>query len=164
MTHKRKCTECKKKLSKYNTGKLCYACIEANEEAFEHVTKEDFVKYAEKLPKRGRPPKEFTGVEPDAPMTVNKEGGKQSATIYRCDLFDPNAMLSICAVLATGADKYGEDNWRNISVEENLNHLLMHVYAYLNGDRGDEHLSHACCRAVFALAKELRPNYKGREK
>jgi len=26
----------------------------------------------------------------------------------------------------------------------------MHVYAYLAGDRSDEHLSHIMCRAMFA--------------
>lgn len=106
---------------------------------------------------------EYTGLEPDAPITINKEGGKQSATIYRCDLLDPAVMLSISAVLATGAKRYGEDNWRNLSVEENLNHLLMHVFAYLSGDISDDHLSHACCRAIFAHAKQLRPTYKGRK-
>lgn len=37
-----------------------------------------------------------------------------------------------------------------------MNHLLMHVYAYLGGDTQDDHLSHALCRAMFALAVEYQ--------
>lgn len=161
---KGKCEDCGKKLSTYNTNPLCFACIDKMEELMENVTPEDFKEEPNKKPRRKyrrRKPK-FTGLEPDAPITVNKKGGKQSDTIYRCDLLDPAAMLSVCAVLNSGAEKYGEDNWRNLSINENLNHLLMHVFAYLNGDTSDDHLSHAACRAIFALAKELRPNYKGR--
>lgn len=104
---------------------------------------------------------QYTGLEPDAPMTTNKQGGRQSATIYRCDLIDSRALLSISAVHSLGAAKYGEDNWRKIPVRSHLNHLLMHVHAYLSGDTQDDHLSHAACRAIFALAKHIRPKYTG---
>jgi len=108
--------------------------------------------------------KKPTGLEPNGPTVINKKGGKQSETIYRCDLLDPVAMLDISRVLHNGAAKYGDDNWRLLSVEENLDHLLMHVFAYLSGDVSDEHLNHAACRAIFALGKHLRPNYLGKEK
>ncbi len=55
-------------------------------------------------------------------------------------------------VLAEGAEKYGADNWRNIDVNDHLNHLIIHAYAYLSGDRSDEHLSHVMCRAMMAQA------------
>jgi hypothetical protein len=58
-------------------------------------------------------------------------------------------------VLDHGAKKYGANNWRLIPVEDHLNHLLMHVYAFLAGDRSDDHLSHALCRATFALGVAL---------
>lgn len=92
------------------------------------------------------------GVGPDAPVVVNESGGKQSASPYRMDLIDPKAILEISKVLSEGAEKYGEDNWKQISVKDHLNHLLVHIYAYLAGDKSDEHLSHSACRAIFALA------------
>lgn len=67
----------------------------------------------------------------------------------------------MCHVLWTGAQKYGSDNWRGITVEENLNHLLAHVYGYLSGDRSEPHLANIMCRAMFAQAKDLRPTYVG---
>lgn len=93
------------------------------------------------------------GVGPDAPTVVNEHGGKQSQVLYRFDLVDPIAMFEMTKVLKKGADKYGKDeNWRKIPVKDHLNHLLIHVYAYLAGDTQDDHLSHALCRAMFAVA------------
>lgn len=95
------------------------------------------------------------GVGPDAPVVYNEQGGGQSASPYRLDLVDPKALLDISKVLKEGADKYGENNWKKISINDHLNHLLVHVYAHLAGDKSDEHLAHAACRAIFALGVEL---------
>jgi hypothetical protein len=96
------------------------------------------------------------GVGKDAPTVTNERGGKQSKVLYRFDLLDPRAMFEMTKVLAEGAEKYGEDNWRNIDVRDHLNHLLVHTYAYLAGDKSDEHLSHIMCRAMFAQAVAIQ--------
>ncbi|MDD3414846.1 MAG: DUF5664 domain-containing protein [Lachnospiraceae bacterium] len=96
------------------------------------------------------------GVGKDAEIVVNENGGKQSKVDYRFDLLDPKAMFEITKVLKEGFDKYGSDeNWRRIPIKEHINHLIIHLYAYLAGDTQDEHLSHACCRAIFALAVDI---------
>lgn len=89
-------------------------------------------------------------VSPDVETHVNEAGGKQSKVPVRFDLIDAKALFEMAKVLHEGAEKYGENNWRLISVEDHLNHLIMHAYAYLAGDRTDEHLSHIMCRATFA--------------
>jgi len=94
-------------------------------------------------------------VSPDAETTINEAGGKQSHVPVRFDLIDAKAMFAMASVLHEGAEKYGADNWRKISVEDHLNHMIMHAYAYLSGDRSDDHLSHALCRATFACGVEL---------
>jgi hypothetical protein len=96
---------------------------------------------------------------PDAPTHTNAKGGRQSLIPVRFDLIDAKALFEMAKVLHTGAEKYGEDNWRLISIEEHLNHGIMHAYAYLAGDRTDDHLSHYLCRATFALGVALQePN------
>jgi len=101
-----------------------------------------------------------TGVDKDAETTINEKGGKQSKSQYRFDLVDPLAMFEMCKVLQEGFDKYGDDeNWRAIPIEDHLNHLLIHVYAYLAGDTSDSHLSHAMCRIMFAIGVELEDFY-----
>lgn len=94
--------------------------------------------------------------DPDAPVTTNEKGGSQSDIPVRFDLIDAKAMFEMAKVLDHGAKKYGANNWRKIDVEDHLNHLLMHTYAYLAGDRTDEHLSHILCRATFALGVILQ--------
>lgn len=93
---------------------------------------------------------------PDAPTTINSAGGSQSDIPVRFDLIDARALFAMAGVLDHGAKKYGEDNWRLIGVKDHLNHLLMHTYAYLDGDITDEHLSHILCRATFALGVTLQ--------
>lgn len=91
----------------------------------------------------------------DAPTVTNEKGGSQSHIPTRFDLVDGKSMFAMAGVLHEGAEKYGANNWRNIDVEDHLNHLIMHAYAYLSGDRSDEHLSHIMCRAMFAQAVEI---------
>lgn len=95
------------------------------------------------------------GVSPDQPVVYNEKGGGQSKSPYRMDLVDPKSILEIASVLKEGAEKYGDDNWKLISTQDHLNHLLVHVYAHLAGDESDKHLAHAACRAIFALGVEL---------
>ncbi len=95
------------------------------------------------------------GVSPDQPVVYNEKGGGQSNSPYRMDLVDPKSILEIASVLKEGAEKYGDDNWKLISTQDHLNHLLVHVYAHLAGDESDKHLAHAACRAIFALGVEL---------
>lgn len=97
----------------------------------------------------------INGIGPDAPTTTNANGGKQSATPFRCDLLPPLATLAVAEVLASGAAKYGANNWHAITVEEHLNHAMGHQLAYLAGDTQDDHLEHAACRLLMALEQKL---------
>lgn len=97
------------------------------------------------------------GVGPDVPKVTNAAGGQQSELHYRFDLIDGPALFALAQVLdyGTRVRGYPEQNWRLITVEDNLNHVLMHIYAHLAGDRQDKHLEHAFTRMMFALGVEL---------
>ena len=104
------------------------------------------------------------GFGKNVPVSVNERGGKQSALPYRFDLIDPYAIFTLAKTLHKGVEKYGEDNWRKITVRDHLNHLLAHVYAYLAGDKQEEHLEHAFCRAMMALALARGENGHAKDK
>lgn len=100
------------------------------------------------------------GVEPDAPIVENEKGGKQSNTPYGFHLLPISALFDAAKVAKYGADKYGETfdkrNYTKIDTIEHLNHAIQHIYAFLAGDKQDDHLGHAIVRLMFAYDVEDR--------
>jgi hypothetical protein len=94
------------------------------------------------------------GVGKDTETTTNENGGMQSLSPYRFDLIPPEAMFRVAEVFAYGATKYAPDNWRKIKSDDHLNHLFQHLYAYMAGDRQDDHLGHALCRMMMFVTME----------
>lgn len=107
---------------------------------------------------------QISGVGPEAVTIVDEEtGARQSEILYRCDLLPPLAMLRIASVLYHGAQKYNAWNWFSIPYHEHLNHGLVHLMAFLAGDRTDDHMGHLACRVVMALEKYLHDDSEGRD-
>jgi hypothetical protein len=72
-------------------------------------------------------------------------------------------MRVMAGILGTGAAKYGEENWRLISLRDHVNHAVAHLYAALRHERlgqpgAEDDLGNALCRVMFAVAmrEELR--------
>jgi hypothetical protein len=103
------------------------------------------------------------GVSKDVPKTVNEQGGGQSEVSYGFDCLDPKAMFAMTEALEEGRKEYGKNNWRKISVEDHINHMLIHIFAYMAGDTQDDHLGHAMCRAMFAKAVDITNNERNDE-
>lgn len=95
------------------------------------------------------------GDGPAAPMTVNDGGGRQSALEVSFMLIDPFALWRLAEILYHGADSHGVDNWRKIPIEDHLDHAIAHIVQWCAGDRQDDHLGHAFCRMMMAVALEL---------
>lgn len=87
-------------------------------------------------------------------IVVNWNGAKQTKIDGRFDLLPPVAVAEVAKVLMQGADKYGVDNWRGLSIDEITNHTLAHLFHYYE-TRDIEDLSHAACRALMALELAL---------
>lgn len=99
------------------------------------------------------------GVGKDAPVVVNREGGKQSSSPYAFELLPVKAMFAAAEVAKLGAAKYGETfgnrNYTKIPSVDHVGHCIQHLYAYLAGDTSDDHLAHAIVRALFAYETAL---------
>ena len=100
----------------------------------------------------------IAGIGTDAPIEPDENGYGRSHLPYRFDLIDAEAMFKMAGILDAGARKYGVDNWRGMQTEDHINHALSHLYAFLSGDRQDDHLEHALCRVMFAVATEQPSN------
>lgn len=80
-------------------------------------------------------------------------------------LLDRAALEETARVLGFGANKYGENNWRDggkysLGTKRPLAAALRHIFAYLDGEKIDpesglSHLGHAMCSVMFALKAEL---------
>jgi hypothetical protein len=84
----------------------------------------------------------------------------------RMDLIPGDVLLEIAKVFAHGAEKYGDNNWKQARLtgdKSALNHCLKHLACYQAGipdDDGDDpniHLSHAIVNLMFELHYNLNP-------
>ena len=116
----------------------------------------DFHKLTNKRRPKAKPNEVVSGVGPDAPLSVNKLGGRQSDSPFRFDLLPPLALLEVARVLKRGAERYGEHNWHALSAKELVDHAGTHILCWLAGDESDGHLEHAACRMLMALEIERR--------
>ena len=78
----------------------------------------------------------------------------------RYDLISPQGLRRLAETYAEGAAKYGDNNWRKgMEFSNLLNHVIDHVYQYISGAGGEDHLAHAAW-GLFALMEqeETQPN------
>lgn len=90
-----------------------------------------------------------------SPVVTNYRGGKQSYVAERLDLVPPRAIRHVATILATGAGKYGEWNWKQLDAKDQINHALIHLYKHLEGDTSEDHIGNAACRILFYLEQQL---------
>ncbi len=89
---------------------------------------------------------------------------KRNPVPYRLDLLPPAALIAIGKRLKTGADRYGDNNWRECDLENAgdqspLNHALAHGLAAQEhelgtGDR-QEQLAALAVNAIFELQLDI---------
>lgn len=101
---------------------------------------------------------------PEAPVRV---GAKHDNGKPRLDLLPPLALEEIAGVLAYGAGKYGDHNWRGgFAYGRLIAASLRHTFAWMRGEDVDTesgigHLAHAACNLCFML--ELLKSGKGED-
>lgn len=90
-------------------------------------------------------------------------GATRSAKDERRELIPKTAIDALARRLALGAKKHGVNNWRQGGPEFRLatvNHLLDHIYAYLENG-GSENTDAIVCNAAFLCEFEAREPYEG---
>jgi len=97
----------------------------------------------------------FVDLREDETIT-NEAGGKQSRISTRFDLIPADVLYEVSVVLAKGAIKYGDNNWKSIPVKDHLAHAMEHInreshliQTYTESTGEDYY--HAICRLMFAV-------------
>ena len=87
---------------------------------------------------------------PEDEVEVTPQGGKHTRINRAFHHLDPELMLSLARVWYTGGQKYGRNNWKQISTEDHLNHALAHVYEFMADPEDTDALEHAISRLMMA--------------
>ena len=78
---------------------------------------------------------------------VEFKGGAKVSSLRPCyHLLEKLFLSGVAKVAHEGAQKYGEGNWQKGNQEfavERLNHVVDHLFSWINGDRSEPHLAKA---------------------
>lgn len=84
---------------------------------------------------------------------------------HRFDLIDPDALLAMARVMYEGAKDHAPEGWRTMSVDDILNHALVHIITHLTGrPDGEDHLANAMTRLMMAWAAKERDRRMQKDK
>ena len=115
---------------------------------------------------------EITNGEGTMKDATNPEDGacKFDTGKPRPALIPPEAILEIAKVMAHGAEKYNDNNWRNTTNPMRwtraLDAAMRHQAAWLEGETHDpetgiNHLAHAACNMCFLIYFAAHEEYEG---
>jgi len=135
---------------------------------------EDIAQQIEHTTVFGMPMVDAASIPPETAAAIKKQFGtalKFDQDKLPLHLLSTEAMNQTAAVLAFGAQKYAEHNWRNGFVwSRPLSAAMRHITAFNDGEDKDpesglSHLAHAACCIMFLLefektSKHLDDRYK----
>lgn len=75
----------------------------------------------------------------------------------RFDLLPPYALKRLAIHYANGAEKYGDRNWeKGQNLSRYADSAIRHLYAFLGGDRSEDHMAAVAWNALALIETEQR--------
>lgn len=99
----------------------------------------------------------INGMTDHEAISTTADGGKQHERPYKSEHLPPKALLEVSHVRweANEVYHYEEYNYKLIPAKTHIGRAITHLLCWLDGDKSNDHLSHAACRVLFALEMEL---------
>ena len=109
------------------------------------------------MPEKGKTESKGNGLSDDLEIKTNESGGKQHDRPYRSEALFFRALMAISSLRhdAVVNKGYEDENYKLIPKREHIGRALTHIFAYMAGDKSNDHLCHAACRVLMALELEL---------
>lgn len=89
-----------------------------------------------------------------ANMAVFKSGAKRGKLKPPYNLISLELLKRTATVWGLGRAKYGKGNWQKGGEDfanDAPNHILEHLYLYLEGDTSEDHLAHIVCNVQMLM-------------
>jgi len=100
----------------------------------------------------------MTPVTKSPKRVTYKSGANRDEVNFRYDLVPSIGLRRLAETMDEGAKKYGEGNWKKgFPIPHLLNHSVAHIFAYLEGDRSEDHLAHAAFGLFTSMHFEEKP-------
>ena len=94
--------------------------------------------------------KNMPGQKMEDDKVTYKSGAARSTMDVRWDLLCEEFIRDMAVVMKEGADRYGDNNWKQgVPEGVTVNHLIEHLYRWQEGDRGELHLAKVAINAMF---------------
>ena len=99
----------------------------------------------------------MNGLTDNEEVITNETGGIQHERPYRSEALFFKALLAVSKVRYEAVVKrgYDDDNYKLIPEREHIGRALTHLFAYMAGDKSNEHLEHAATRILMALEMDI---------
>ena len=93
----------------------------------------------------------------DEALRKFESGATRSEISERFSLLPWDSLMAAARVMAKGEKVHGSNNWRKgFPIDAGIDHVIRHLALYMEGDKSEDHLSHAVAGLLMCKHFDLK--------